>query len=297
MINDTIFLSISEVIIKVNVGEQLLKITDSFKPFIVDKQKCLYQVKTQSIEKLTYTGIEVFSNQDYKVYEDHNEFYQVYHDHKNNDRPYAIVKHDFDKKIVNIFYLPDAHGFLSETGNCFFHIGWEKILIHENRIMLHSSCLHTQLGGILFSGPSGIGKSTQADLWMKYENAQMINGDRTILTKIDGQWRGYGSPYAGSSRCYVNDYTCIRAIIMLNQASVCSIRKLDEAEAFRKVYAGLTVNSWNPDFVMKVCDLATELIHDIPVYELNCTPDKRTVDLLKETLLKEENNGLEKCKS
>ena len=47
-----------------------------------------------------------------------------------------------------------------------------------------------------------------------------------------------------------------------------------------------TAESWNSKSIEKICDLTEELISDIPVYELSCTPDRNAVDLLKKTLLK-----------
>lgn len=42
--------------------------------------------------------------------------------------------------------------------------------------ILHSSYIVYQEQAILFSAPSGTGKSTQADLWKKYRDIEIING-------------------------------------------------------------------------------------------------------------------------
>ena len=148
--------------------------------------------------------------------------------------------------------------------------------------------MYKSLGGILFSGASGIGKSTQGELWCNYENAKLINGDRPVLYKNKSTWIAYGSPYAGSSKCHLNEYTEIRAIVMLAQAERCAIRLLAPVEAFTNVFAQTTVGAWNPENVRIACALTEQLISDIPVYELECTPDRNAVDLLKETLVEEE---------
>ena len=59
------------------------------------------------------------------------------------------------------------------------------ILAGYGQLVLHSSYVLTQSGAaVLFSGPSGIGKSTQAALWQQYAGADVINGDRTLLSLI-----------------------------------------------------------------------------------------------------------------
>ena len=51
--------------------------------------------------------------------------------------------------------------------------------------------------GILFSGPSGIGKSTQAALWQRYAGAEIVNGDRALVRPDTGTVSGVF--YAGTS--------------------------------------------------------------------------------------------------
>lgn len=156
--------------------------------------------------------------------------------------------------------------------------------MHERRMMLHSACVDTPLGGLLFSGPSGIGKSTQADLWCRYAGGRLINGDRSILYRTDGGWKAYGSPYAGSSKCYVNESCRVRAILFLQQSSECRLRLMDTAEGFRRIFSCLTVNSWDSWFVSKACDFALEIAETMPVYEFSCTPSRNAVEMLRERL-------------
>lgn len=140
----------------------------------------------------------------------------------------------------------------------------------------------------MFSGPSGIGKSTQGRLWRTHRNAREINGDRAILWRKDAEWTAYGSPYAGSSECYVNASVPVRGIVMLEQAEDNRIRRLGRAEAFRRIFTELTVPVWDADCTQRACELAEQLAAEVPVYELACTPDIEAVELLAETLQKEE---------
>lgn len=203
----------------------------------------------------------------------------------NNHAPYAVSETDWDNKKITVTYLQSGLKDICHTGGAFFHIGWEDILLREGRLLLHACCIDTSLGGILFSGPSGIGKSTQGQLWCDCEQAKLINGDRPILYRKQGKWMACGSPYAGSSKCHVNEYTEVRVIVMLVQAKKCAIRHLGIAEAFRKIYAQLTISAWDPECVKMSCDLAERLVTDVPVYEMACTPDKEAVELLKRTVM------------
>ena len=125
---------------------------------------------------------------------------------------------------------------------------------------------------------------TQADLWNQYEGSTIINGDRSVLYRSKNGWVESCSPYAGSSHYYVNKSLPIRAIVMLEQGKECLISQLNAAEAFRRLYAETTINTWNECFINGVCDLLTDLAVSVPIYHLSCTPDKNAVDVLKKRI-------------
>lgn len=205
-------------------------------------------------------------------------------------------RNERDACVVSTYY-PDGKHILIEypsaysdrdlhLRSCFYWLGFESYLLRKNKLCLHASLVDTSLGGILFSGISGIGKSTQAELWCRYRGARQINGDRPILSKESDGWIAWGSPYAGSSRCYVNESCAVCAIVLLKQSTKCTLRRLDPAEAFRGVWAGLTVRSWDPSFVDVASILTMDLVTAVPVYEYCCTPDQQAVDFLEAELRK-----------
>lgn len=264
------------------------EVNNDFKPFLGNNGENEYLVSFQMVEKLReYSGEYIYKNLGFSVFPDIDfEYVRRFHDSLNNERPYAITKMNLKERKIIVEYLADSCRFFCNSRNDFFHIGWEKMLLNEDRIILHAACVNSSLGGILFSGPSGIGKSTQAELWCKYVNSRLLNGDRVILHKDckSRRWNAYGSPYAGSSKCHLNEWCPVRAVVMLKKAQKCSIRRLDIREAFCRVFAQLTINSWDKGFVLKASDWVLKLVDDIPVYELACTPDERSVNLLMEEL-------------
>lgn len=262
------------------------EVSEDFGIFQGNKEECCYSVIFNEVEVLEQLSESpIFKNLGFAIFV-HPEmgYIRRFHDSRKSDLPYAITSMDLQKRQVNVQVLKNSRTFFESSRNDFFHIAWEKILINENRLVLHAACVETYLGGILFSGPSGIGKSTQAELWCKHRGGKLLNGDRPILHKVKETWRAYGSPYAGSSRCYVNDSCSVCAIVMLKKAGECTVRKMGISEAFRRVYSELTINSWDSDYVTKATDLAMMVVMDIPVYELSCTPDSNAVKVLEEVL-------------
>ncbi len=269
-----------------------VRMTEGFLPFLAEAwpEDCgtRYRICCRRTDRLRVPeGRPAVCTRDFTVYEESpGVFIRVYRDGKDN-RNYAVSRLDPEENTVRITCLADAERSFSEIGNTFFHIEWERLLIRESRILLHASCVQSRdAGGILFSGPSGAGKSTQAELWRRYGGAVMLNGDRTILSRKENGWRAYGSPYAGSSRCYVNADCSAEALVFVKKAPVCGLRRMGAPEAFRRMFAGLTVNSWDRAFVERACAMTEQLVSELPVYEMACTPDRRAVEMLHRELRK-----------
>lgn len=260
-----------------------------FAPFLTEESKPDFLARFRRVAELPPIPEKILHEDVcYRVHPNGRGGYlRSFFDPPRDDTPYAVATYDYSRGRIQVDYLEKGASCVSEMGNSFFHLGLEAMLIHKNRLCLHAACVQTHLGGILFSGPSGIGKSTQAELWCDNRGAKQINGDRPILSRHEDGWLAWGSPYAGSSRCHINESCPVTAIVMLRQAKECSLRRLSLPEAFRAVWSGLTVYSWDKTFVDAASSLALELIASVPVLEFACTPDMQAVTFLEQGLRKE----------
>lgn len=262
----------------------------AFAPFLVQNMtKPQYLVEYKPVQQLPPIPSKVVCEGQCDRFhaDDNGGWVRSFFDAPHSTQPYAVGRYDYQNGQITIEYLEQGKHCVSEFSNSFFHLGVERLLMQEHKFCFHAALIRSHLGGILFSGPSGIGKSTQANLWCQYRGSVLLNGDRPILGKDREIWTGWGSPYAGSSACHVNESSPIRAIVLLKQTPQCSIRRLDLREGVRRIYAGLTVYSWEKAFAMAAFDFAAELASELPVYELCCTPDEAAVEMLEQTLQKE----------
>lgn len=261
----------------------------SFEPFLNKDSENAYRTVFIRTEKLPPFPEEIiFEGKGYRVHKSENtKIIKSFFDEPRDFSPYGVGFYDYPAKKAEIFYLEKGKNCLNEMSNSFFHVGLEALMIRENKACLHASYIMTDLGGILFTGPSGIGKSTQADIWIKYKNARLINGDRPIVGRKDGAFYAWGSPYAGSSKCYVNEGHPVSAVVVLEQAEKPFIEKLDLKSACREIYRNMTLNPWDPFFAVNVFDLALEMAKSVNVYRLNATLGKESSDLLENALISE----------
>lgn len=160
----------------------------------------------------------------------------------------------------------------------------EKKMLEKEALVLHCSYMQYQDKAILFSAPSGTGKTTQATLWEQYKGAHVVNGDKGLIMKDEGVWTAHGWPVCGSSDVCHNKNVPIRCVVMLSQEKENKIERLDQMEAFKEVYSQLTVNRWNKRSVLKTMDLLQDFIENVPFYHLGCTISKEAVETLEKVL-------------
>ena len=197
----------------------------------------------------------------------------------------CIWMREDDPFSVSGCIYPDRADLVRSLDNLLDASELELLLTMLGAFSLHSSLVRrTEGDAILFTAPSGTGKSTQAGLWEQFAGAETLNGDRSMIRRVDGVWTAFGSPFAGSSNIFRNESAPIRALIVLRQAPENTIRRLSLAEAFRAIYSETVLPRWHTEMHQRIISLVTEIVSEVPVYLLACTPDERPVTLLRNTL-------------
>jgi len=159
-----------------------------------------------------------------------------------------------------------------------------RILFHQG-IVLHASAIEWEGQGILFCGPSGMGKTTQANLWKKHKGAGMINADRPALRIIGNTPYVYGTLWNGSSKEFKNRSMPLRAIVVLEQAVKNSVHSLDGREAARRLLPRSFLPYYQPEIMdLALCNLEN-IIALVPIYHLLCRPDNEAVELVYQCLI------------
>ncbi len=199
--------------------------------------------------------------------------------------PFACVhRKEGTRLTLHGEYLHEKASELRYSSNLCDLLSLETLLLLHGGFLLHASFLDIGGAALLFSAPSGTGKSTQAALWERYMGARIINGDRATLRYINGTWHAFGLPYAGSSQiCHDAKLPC-RAIVVLRQAKENRLTRLTAREAVLALYPELSVHEWETVQVEAAMTLLLHLLRDIPVYRLDCLPNEEAVRLLAKEL-------------
>ena len=170
--------------------------------------------------------------------------------------------------------------------NC---IAFEKTMSEKGRFILHSSFIETENGAILFTAPSGTGKSTQADLWEKYRGIEIINGDRSGIWKENDIWMAGGVPWCGTSGIMKNKMMPLRAIVILRQGAENEIQQMRFPMKVGRILEQITVNPWNKEMLLTAQIFCMTLCKEVPIILLSCRPDEGAVEVLERELERLEN--------
>ena len=160
----------------------------------------------------------------------------------------------------------------------------EHLIVQSRGFLFHCAYIEYEGSAILFTAPSGTGKSTQAELWQQYRGARVINGDRAAVRLGDNGFEAWGVPFSGSSGISYRSCLPIRAIAYLSQAPQTTIQPLRGAQAFRKLWEGCSLHTWDREDVALCSDTVMKAAAQIPVFHLACTPDESAVLALEQAL-------------
>ncbi len=204
-----------------------------------------------------------------------------YKSRDNADEYYAC--RTAEGKNINIV-IDEKYSDMLRADVIFSLIGIEEIVAGSSGCVLHSSFIEKNGGAVLFTGPCSVGKSTQANLWKKYADAVVINGDKTLIFEKNGVFFASGMPFSGSSKDCLNRVLPVKAVISLGQADCNIAHRIVSTEAFCKLYKNCYPVPYSRDLTGRLIDFAQRLSQSVPVYEYACLADESAVRCLEREL-------------
>ena len=148
----------------------------------------------------------------------------------------------------------------------------EKHFAKRGAHILHSCFLHYKGQAILFSGPSGIGKSTHAHLWCQYiEDTHVVNGDRCLIYKNEnGEYVASAWPVCGSSGICLTETYPLKAIVFMGQAPNNEVISVRPMQLFKQLSSQITINWWNKQQVSHTLDDLQQMLGKVNMCNYIC---------------------------
>ena len=188
-----------------------------------------------------------------------------------------FVNSKWDKlKIFNTGCLEEISAFLIQTFNSY--VTFNKML------HMHSSLIKWKQFGLMFLGPSGIGKTTQAERWRDYRGSLIINGDMGYVQETQDGFTAWGTPWHGSSPYCLNASVPVKALVVLKQAPENRLRELTGFEKVSEIAGSVFYPTWLENGMELCTDTLNHLLTDLPVYRLDNRADRESVEILAKEL-------------
>jgi hypothetical protein len=265
-------------------SQQPVNLEEGYLPFVKEP------VENPDLTINCYTGIPEyqFKNEDllFEASNDIQKFYSIYQ----TDEGYGFLMFNQMKinEIQQLAYLSkdldEWKLYTHEDEKYPLRYPCGPIMLHyltlrNEAVMMHASCAFDGEKGRMFSGFSGVGKSTMSKLWAG-EGSTIINDDRLIIRrKEDGTYVVHNTPM------YYYDIpksAPLDGIYLISHAPLNRINLIEGAMAVSRVMAFSIQNNFNQEFILKRLNFFSDMCAVVPVFDLGFTPYPEVVYFIRE---------------
>ena len=144
--------------------------------------------------------------------------------------------------------------------------------------LIHASGVKDENNGYLFTGVSGIGKSTISQLW-KEQGALVINDDRLWIQQVDGEWKMFSTPMMNYIQKPLS--SPLSKMFLLSQSPENTISQVSKTQGSLRLMSNCIQHLFDREMIASHLDTIFELTKIIPVYELGFKPTYEVVEVIK----------------
>ena len=145
-------------------------------------------------------------------------------------------------------------------------------ILHFDGFQFHASAVMLEGKAYLFSANPGIGKSTHTEKWCRLFGAQIINDDKPVLRRVDGQWMVYGTPWSGKHDLSNPVSVPLGGVAFLARGDKNTICKMPVTEAIPAMISQC-VRFSHRECMSRQLALIDLLLRETPVWHLVCRND------------------------
>lgn len=208
---------------------------------------------------------------------------------------YYLLHFPMAKKHLEIHLSKDGH-----TAHCYslppYNSDFHYDFFHALRLVflylaqkhgmaaLHSASILYKDKLWLFSGHSGMGKSTHTNLWKEHFNTPVINGDLNLLAIENGIPVVHGIPWCGTSGIYDTRTYPLGGIILVNRGTTDYTEEITTDQKQLLVSQRLISPSWTKELWENNFKVVESVTDNILVCKLFCTKDKSAAVVMRKTI-------------
>lgn len=171
-------------------------------------------------------------------------------------------------------------------------------------LAIHSASILYRDQVWLFSGHSGMGKSTHTNLWKEQFGTEIINGDLNLIGWSNGEQTNigqsvdkpgskrhpivYGMPWCGTSGIASTKSYPLGGIVLLGRSDNDHFESLTNDQKIVRVMQRMISPVWTEDMLETNLKCAAKLAKEVPIYYLLCTKEPSSAYVMKARIDKED---------
>ncbi|OGL43863.1 MAG: hypothetical protein A2149_07540, partial [Candidatus Schekmanbacteria bacterium RBG_16_38_11] len=203
-------------------------------------------------------GEELFNSKSvWRLYSKGNSLIFTLTSQQNSKKPYSIAVLDKDFKRGEIYIdLPELSSYIPNPLDYpLDELLMVGILSRGKGILVHSSCIDDRGLGMLFTGTSGAGKSTMAQVWSGKEGVKLLTDERAIVRKEGKNFFAYGTPWHGTANIHSPARVCLKKIFFIKHGKENHARVLDKIDSASRLIVRAFPTYWDTEGMKFTLDL------------------------------------------
>lgn len=158
------------------------------------------------------------------------------------------------------------------------------LLLERDAFVLHASLVAREGRALLFTAPSGTGKSTQAHFWRDERGCAVINEDRVILFKKDNVFYATGCWAMGSAGYTDSVILPVDTVVLLSQGAENTLRPLPPSVFLSRTIPQCAFTAADAASRGRLISLLCDLVSSARVVSYACINHPSSVDYLEKAL-------------
>ena len=151
------------------------------------------------------------------------------------------------------------------------------LTLNSNAFMIHASGVWDGETGRIFSGFSGVGKSTMAKIWEE-EGAHIVNDDRLIVREVNGEYFMYNTPMPYAD---LNKQAQVSKFYFPFHSKKNSAEKLSGAQALSQLMAFCFQHNYDKRYTEHLITQLEKITQQTGTYKLGVVPTPSIIDFIR----------------